>query len=161
MLFIFFFLFLPLNIQNFQRIKNMIKTDKKFLLLIFLMFPIYFITFKLHPYNYGLFFLRNILLSYFQSDIFKALFYLPIAYSILSIRVTCLLKKYYYFLYPLTLVYLIPSSFIEQRYYIIPYSLFILFKKSDNNFVEYVTVLWFFIISAIFFYLIRNRLFFL
>ena len=162
MLFIFFFLFLPMNLLNLAKIIALLKVNKKYLLLIVILFPLYFISFnKLHTYNNDFHFLRNVLLDYFKADIFRVLFYFPIVYSILSISVTVLKAKRYYSIYPLTLISLFPSSLIEQRYYIIPLSLFILFKESYNNLVEYVTVLWFIAVSLVLLYIIERRMFFI
>jgi alpha-1,2-glucosyltransferase len=132
-------------------------------LIIFAFFLIYIFTFKIdHPYNINQYFLRNKLLVYFTSSIIlKILFFIPVAYSILSISVTELYEKSFYLIYPFTILYLIPSWLIEQRYYLIPFALFILFKKEESKLVEYLSIVFYIISSALLFYGIRNELFFI
>jgi len=163
-LFLFFFLFLPLNISNFNKIMGFVKKKKKVIVLILGVF-LYILTFKSnHPYNGGhlTFFLRNKLLVYFTANTFrKVLFAIPIIYAILSIIVTKLKKKSFYLLYPFTILFLLPSWLIEQRYYIIPFVLFILFRKKQSKIVEYSTIALFVVSSAILFYGITKGLFFI
>jgi alpha-1,2-glucosyltransferase len=89
------------------------------------------------------------------------LFFLPIAFSIMSLSVTTLRNKSYYLLYPFTVLFLVPSWLIEQRYYIVPFSLFILFKNEKSRLVEYSTIAMYIVTSALLFYGIQKGLFFL
>jgi len=117
-----------------------------------------------HPYNnnWSSYYIRNKILIYFTSTVvLKTLFFIPIAYSILSISVTKLHRKSFYILYPTTLIYLFPSWLIEQRYYLIPFILFILFKKEESKFVEYLTITFYVLASAGIYLGIRNNFFFL
>ncbi len=163
MMFLFFFLFLPLNISNFQKIVQHIEKNKKIIIIIAIVFLIYMFTFvNDHPYNWSGYFIRNKILIYFTSTIvLKTLFFIPIAYSILSISVTKLHRKSFYILYPATLIYLLPSWLIEQRYYLIPFILFILFKKEESKFVEYLTITFYVLASTGIYLGIRNNFFFL
>lgn len=163
-LFCFFFLFLPLNISNFSKIIQYIVKNKKIIIIITFVFLIYIITFvNNHPYNMGGgYFLRNKALRYITSNIFlKILSFIPIAYSILSISVTKLHRKSFYLIYPITLFFLMPSWLIEPRYYLISFTLFILFKKNESKLVEYLTIIIYVIASGILFYWIRTGRFFL
>jgi len=165
MMFLFFFLFLPLNISNFQKIIQHIKKNKKFIIIIAIVFSIYMLTFvNDHPYNYYLprYFIRNRILLYFNSTfVLKTLFFIPIAYSMFSISVTKLHRKSFYILYPTTLIFLLPSWLIEQRYYLIPFTLFILFKKEESKLVECLTITFYVLASAGIYLGMRNNFFFL
>ena len=159
MLFLFFIFFLPLNIANIM------KFNRKSILIVILFFTLYIFTFtNNHPYNidWGNYILRNKILIYFSSTPFlKILFFLPIAFSIMSLSVTTLRNKSYYLLYPFTVLFLVPSWLIEQRYYIVPFSLFILFKNEKSRLVEYSTIAMYIVTSALLFYGIQKGLFFL
>jgi alpha-1,2-glucosyltransferase len=161
-LFLFFFLFLPLNISNFKKIIKLVKKNKKIMVLILGVF-LYIIAFKnSHYYNAHTYFLRNRLLVYFTANVFrKVLFAIPIIYSVLSIIVTKLKKKSFYLLYPFALVYLLPSWLIEQRYYLIPFVLFMLFRKKQSKVVEYSTIILYVVSSLYLFYGVVNWWFFL
>ena len=164
-LFLFFFLFLPLNISNFKKIISLIRKNKKIIILILGIFLICIFSFKnSHPYNSSdlTFFLRNRLLAYFTANTFrKVLFAMPIIYSVLSIIVTKLKRKSFYFIYPFALLYLLPSWLIEQRYYIIPFVLFMLFRKKQSKIVEYSTIILYVVSSLYLFYGVVNGLFFI
>ncbi len=159
MLFIFFFLFLPMNIANFQKVLKIIK-KKKTIIISLLLFVIYLITFvNNHPYNiqWGEYFLRNRILIYFTSTIYlKILFFIPILYSVLSLSVTKLQKKSHYLIYLFSLLYLIPHWLIEQRYYIIPFMLFIIFKRNNTKWIEYITIIIYILTAYILGYFIQN-----
>jgi len=163
-LFLFFFLFLPLNISNFFKIIEFSKKNKKIIVAILCLFIFYMLTFvNNHIFNTmgGDHFLRNKALIYFTSSLLlKAIFFLPIAYSILSLFVTKLKDKSFYLLYPFTALYLMPSWLIEQRYYLIPFALFILFKKEKTKLIEYSTIILYIILSIAIFYWIKNNIFF-
>ena len=164
-LFLFFFLFLPLNIKNLPKIIKLIKRNKSIIHNLLGLLIIFLFTFNLtHPYNQEIysFWLRNKILLYFSSSLFlKIIFFIPIAYSILSLAVIKLHKKSFYLIYPITILFLLPSPLIEQRYYLIPLALFILTKKKNSNLVEYSTILIYMIISTILFYGITNLKYFL
>jgi alpha-1,2-glucosyltransferase len=162
MLFLFFFLFLPWNISNFYKIIKLIKKKKKVIVLILGIF-LYILTFRnSHSYNFNLYFIRNKLLVYFTANTFrKILFAIPIIYSILSVIVTKLKKKSFYLLYPFAIIYLSPSWLIEPRYYMIPFTLFILFKEKQSKVVEYSTIILYVISSFYFLYGTANGWFFL
>lgn len=169
LLFLFFFLFLPLNLGNLPKIIRLLKSNREtFLLLTLLLidiFLLYFLTFKAdHPYNSltrGSF-LRNILLNYFvENSIRKSIFFLPMGYSILSLWVTPLVNKKYYLIYPFAFIFLSMLWLIEQRYYLIPFALFILFKKSQSFLIEFFTLIIFIILAGIIFSVILSRKYFL
>lgn len=162
-LFLFFFLFLHLNLNNLPKIIQQIKENKKIIIVMIGILIVYLFTFKnIHPYNQDYFFLRNQILLYFTSTVFlKILFFLPIAYTILSLSVTQLHEKSYYLIYPATFFYLLPSWLIEPRYYFIPFVLFMLCRKRKSKFVEYSSIIMYILISLSLFYGIFMGMFFL
>jgi alpha-1,2-glucosyltransferase len=165
LLFLFFFLLLPFNLANLPKIIEKIKQNKKIIPLLLAIFIFYFFTFQnTHPYNqpqYS-FFLRNQILLFFTSSLFlKILFLLPIAYSILSIWATKLPSKACYLIYPTAILYLLPSWLIEQRYYLIPFALFLALKEKKSNTVEYLTIIMYITLSLYLFWGIRYVEFFL
>ena len=164
-LFLFFFLFLPLNIFNFKKIIGFVKKKNWILLVILFLFIIYMKFFIVnHPYNFIApdYFLRNMMLGYFNAGLFiKSLLFLPIAYSFLSLWVTELRRKSFYLLYLFSFLFLSPSWLIEQRYYLIPLSFFILFKKEESTFLENCTIALYFTASILLFYFIGIGKYFL
>ena len=164
-LFLFFIFFLPLNISNFNKIYNLLKKKKIVIFLVILVFIIGISTFVSdHPYNqtHLVWWIRNRILSHVTSVLLlKIIFFLTVIYSILSLWVTKLNKKVYYLLYPISVLFLSLSWLIEQRFYIIPFTLFILFKEEKSKIVEYSTTAIFIGLTAYLFYGIQAYRFFL
>ena len=164
-LFLFFFLFLPLNIGNFLKIKELVKRNKWIWFIILVIFIFYLKFFIVnHPYNFinTDYFLRNNILGYFLNGIvLKSLLFLPIAYSILSLCTIRFKRREFYLLYPFAIFSLLPLWLIEQRYYLIPFSFFILFKKEESGLIEKLTIWIYLIFSFLLFYFIGSGKFFL
>ena len=164
-LFLFFFLFLPMNIGNFWKIKHFVKKNKWIWFVVLGIFFIYMKFFVVnHPYNLKAqdYFLRNLLLHKFMiGNLIKTILFFPIAYSILSLCIIRLKRKEFYLFYLFAILSLIPMGLIEQRYYLIPFSLFILFKEGDKSWIEMVTICFYVILSVVLFYLIGEVKFFL
>jgi len=161
MLFLFFFIFLPLNISNFSKVIDVLKNKK--VILISVLFYIYFlISFQnTHPYNQVDYVLNTHVLKLFTSTILlKSLFFIPVLYSILSLYVTKLHKKSYYLLYAFSFIFLLPSWLIAIRYYFVPFVFFILFKKEQSKLVEYSTIAICLVSSAILLYGVSRGWFF-
>jgi alpha-1,2-glucosyltransferase len=165
LLFLFFFLFLPMNIANFPSIVQFAQRHKWTIAGIAGLYLFYMFTFQsIHPANQIRLdlFLRNVLLMRVTSSpVLKSLFFLPVAYSLFSLAVTDLQAKLYYWLYPFTLLSLIPFSLIEPRYSFVPLSLFILVKKEHSRQVEWITVGMYGILSAVILYFTRKNIFFI
>jgi alpha-1,2-glucosyltransferase len=155
--FVVFVLFLPLHIANFRRVIDLAR-KKRTTIVVIGIFIMYMLTFQVtHPYNttWSQFFLHNRILMFFTSNLLlKVVFFLPVAYAGLSVAVTRLARGF--LLYPITLIYLVPSWLIEHRYYIIPIALFILLKKEERKEVEYSTIAMFALLSLLFVYLIGS-----
>lgn len=169
LLFLFFFLFLPLNIANFSKIIGLVNNKIQFILLFLIeinILLVYILTFKVsHPSNNipdDNFFMRNIFLSYMTGGIInKIVSFFPIGYSILSLFVTPLIDKKYCLIYPFTFLFLGMLWLVEPRYYLIPFTFFLLFKKSQSFLVEYSTLAIYIFFAEIIFFLILSKKFFL
>ncbi len=176
-LILFFFLFLPYHVQELKKSIAQL-ADQRTLIALSFLFIFYMFAFQAsHPWNqahltfnpadpallqrlYPL--LRNNMLAFIHSSILlKALFFIPVAFSILFLERNGRALVPHRLLYFFTLVYLVPMWLIEPRYYIIPVVLFILFKKENSRFVESVQVLYFVIITLILMRGIRNAIFFI
>jgi len=164
MLFLMFFFFLPLHIANVKEALKKIR-DWKWLVFIVVFFGFFMLTFiNNHPYNigWGDYFLRNMILIFFsQTVLLKSLFFIPVLGTVLSLSVTKLANKKYYLLYPLTLLFLLPSWLIEERYYLIPIVLFVLFKRERNDWTDYATVVLNAIMTFVIFYVVSHGIIFL
>lgn len=139
----------------------MVKTNGWVIISIFAFFTFYLLTFnQLSPHNLKgkerliiNYFLRNEISITFTSSIWlKILFFIPVAYSLLSIAITPLYKKSYYLLYPFTVFSFIPIWQISPRYSITPLILFILFKETNSKLIEYSTTAIWVVLSIFLFY---------
>lgn len=99
------------------------------------LFLLYLATFtNTHPYNlqWSHYILRNaILISATRDLAHKTLFFIPVSIAVAALCSTPLHPPVrYLLLYPATVLFLLPSWLVEQRYYIIPYTLFIVLAPS-------------------------------
>lgn len=144
-LLLFFILFLPYNISRFPKIITLFKKTPALLLFLPSIFAIYMLTFEVsHPYNQlrGYFF-RNEILAFITSNIYmKVAAFLPMLYAALAIMTTRFHHKKYQWIWVMSILYLLLSWQIEQRYYLIPISLFILLKKDSSPEVDYTGIAW-------------------
>ncbi len=76
-----------------------------------------------------------------RTKFWRFLFYVACAATILSLAVTPLRDKACYLLYPASIVFLAPSWLIHGRYYIIPFTLFLLLRKGHAVWAEVATLL--------------------
>jgi alpha-1,2-glucosyltransferase len=155
---IFFFLLvmgvvlLPLHLRNLPKILTLISKNYWILLGLIILGAIFLKTFKItHPHNFpSEYFLRNWFLYYLDGHFrLKLLAYCLIALALLSLVVTQLRQKSDYWLYPLAFLALLPVSLIEQRYYIVPFCLFMLFRKPYSGRFEMILLSWF-LLSSVF-----------
>jgi alpha-1,2-glucosyltransferase len=164
-LFLFFFLLAPLHISNFRKIVLLINKHKLIIAGIALFYLLFILSFSNdHPFNtqWGNYFLRNAVLIFLNSSwLYKTVFFVFVMFSILSLCVTELKRKNFYLYYLFTFLFLIPSWLIEQRYYIIPFTLFLLFKKEDKKWVEISTLVLLVAVSGLFYLVIRSNKYFL
>lgn len=165
LLFCFFLFFFPIHIANIPKIIRLLKKSKWTLILSICFVIIYQLTFNNdHPYNNISpdYFIRNYILMHFTaSPLMKAIFLIPILFAFWSLIVTKLSRKLWYLFYFFTFLFLLPSWLIEQRYYIIPFTLFILFRDGQSLLTERVTVIYNIILLFILIPMITNSSHFL
>lgn len=153
MLFLIFFLFLPVFLNSLTRIVEFLKQNRIVVLAIFITYFIFMKTFSNpHPFNQSTYFLRNRILIFFtKSDIYMSFFFIFVVVSILTVFV----NHYHFKIGPLififSLISLVPLTLVEQRYYLIPLSLWLLFRKKVNPAVELTVLLLFIVYSLIIF----------
>ncbi len=147
LLFWLFVLFLPLHLNNFFKIKSYLKNGKWPIILSLALLFLYIFTFKNnHPYNNigAHYFIRNFILVRFSSSVvWKSLFFIPLIYTFWSLIVTPFNRYSFLLLYIFTVLFLAPSWLIEQRYYIIPITLFMLFRQEQEKKVEQITSIYY------------------
>ena len=165
LLFLFAYLFLPLNLANIPKFIGLIG-EKRWVVPAGLgAYLIYLLTFQsTHPYNHSHpdYFLRNqLLINVTDTVSLKSAFFLPVAWSLLSLRVTRLREKGFYWLYPFTVLSFLPIWLIEPRYAFVPLSLFLLFKEEGSSKVEGVTLALYVITSILLLPPLRGELFFI
>jgi alpha-1,2-glucosyltransferase len=165
LLFLFAFLFLPLNLSNLPAIFRLIRERKWILPMLLVIFMIYLLSFtSTHPYNKSFpdYYLRNGLLIWATSGLLpKSLFFLPIAFSLLSLSVVPLRQRRFYWLYPFTVFSLLPFWLIEPRYAFVPLSFFLLFKEEHTAWVEWLSISLYLLLSLLLLYLVRAELMFI
>ena len=157
-LFLFFFLFLPYNLSNARKIFQFLKQYKFAGLILIQLFLIYLLFFKVnHPYNrFGRILHNWILWMMDASFLNKALTFLPIAYSVLSLCVTRFHRKSFYLIYPFSILFLMVLPVIEVRYCFISYALFLLFKEKDPEEIIDRTLAIYFVVIGCLLYLMFN-----
>lgn len=158
--------FLPQHVANFERIVSLARNHSaRFVFISTLVFLLYWFSFSVsHRYNQPdfSFFIRNHIVNHItETSVRKALYFLPIYYALLSVAVTPLYKKTYYWIYPLSAFYLSASWLIEPRYSIIPCALYLLMKKPQRAWIEWTTAIYLFSITAFVFLGTVNQQFFL
>lgn len=164
LLFLFFFIFLPLNIANFKKILVLLRKSWVWIGItgIFIVYILLYT--NNHPYNiqWGDLFIRNAILIFFSKNIFlKIIYFVPITYSILSLCTIRLQNRAQYLIYPFAIVYLGTLWLIDTRYLMIPLALFILFKKEASRSTERLTAIWMILLSLVSLFLISTGNYFL
>lgn len=128
-------------------------------------FCFYMLTFwNFHGYNHGLdsVFLRNRILSYVTlTPLLKIVGFLPICLALCSLIVTKLQRPWNVVLYSATVLYLLPSLLIEQRYYFVPLVLFILLREPEKRNVEWIQTFYQLIMTSVIFWIVASRWLFL
>ncbi len=163
LLFFFFFLFLPLHLSNLRKILAFLKQNKMMGLVLAEVFLVYLLLYKAnHPYNSMARLIHNWILWGMAGPVLtRCLYFLPIAYSILSLCVTPLRQRSFYLLYPFTILFLLPNAVIEIRYCFIPYALFLLFKEKDTERTVLFTLAIYLVGIGSILYLMKDQMFFL
>jgi len=164
-LFCFSVCFLPVCVGHLPEVVRRVRHQRVAWVLIPAFFALYLATFvNDHPYNQiGLnFFLRNQILVAADANLgSRVLFFLPVLLGALSLWVIPLRRGLLYLLLPVSLLFVMPSWLIEQRYYLVPYTLYLLCMERQRPFVERALLVYGVLLSGVFFAGIQQQLFFL
>jgi len=152
LLLVFWLILLPLHIASLGESIRWLRKSLWRMLLILALPALVMISFDVtHPYNLALpeFHLRNGVLRLLDTD-WRLLLLGSIAmtWSVLTLIVTRVRSPIGAWLYLVTAIALLPIELIEQRYYIVPIVLFLLFRKARATAVEVALLLWFLILSS-------------
>ena len=143
-------LLLPLHIANLPKIVHLLLRQPGWIPVLSILFLIFIVTFTInHPHNFRSdYFLRNWLLHHLK-DMFKYQVYafVGITWALLSLAVTPFRAQAQYWLYPITALALLPVWLIEQRYYIMPFVLFMLFRIPGPCWLEISLLAWSILLS--------------
>jgi len=143
---------LPVQIARLPDIGRLIKARPWIALLPLFMLAIYWWCFAVtHHHNFGLpeYHLRNRLLLWMdQNPVIQLLAFIPMAWAGLTLIVIKLRSPIYYWLFPLTAIAVLPVELIEQRYYIVPFVLWMLFRRTEQPVTEWLLLTWFCLLSA-------------
>lgn len=104
-----------------------------------------------HHHNFGApeFHLRNRILLWIDAEPWHALILCPLAiWACLSLATVSMKKVGHYWLYPITIGVLAITELVEQRYYIVPVVLFLLFREPIGVNTERLLLAWFALISS-------------
>jgi alpha-1,2-glucosyltransferase len=160
LLFLFLPLFLPFFLANSARIGRLVWRRKWMLAALLLLFGVFLLTYhNTHPYNNVRpdYYVRNaLLMKADQSFIWKLALFIPVALSLLSLGVTRLEQKSFYWLYPFALLSLLPFWLVEPRYYFVPYSLFILMQERRQGRLEWLAAGYNLVLALLLLYLTRR-----
>ncbi len=158
-MFLSFFFFLPLWWGYRREIAKRLRSWWPWLSLAVL-FPLFWLGFvNDHPHNTERadFFLRNAILIYFSSTALrKLLFFLPVALACLCVA-SVPMKRPWWLLFPFTMLFLLPEWLVEQRYYLVPLSLFLLAREQSSPWSERLQTALFFIASVGLFVMVERK----
>lgn len=163
-LFLVFFFFLPLHLKNARQISQLLVRPVTILTLAGLLL-FFLVTFRTeHPYNQPAlrWWLHNALLASLTSSVWaKLAMFGAMAVALLSLRVTPLRESSHYLVYPFAVISLLPAWQIEQRYYIAPLVLFLLFRVQTSPSLEWLLIAYLAAFTGILFLGIANGAYFL
>jgi alpha-1,2-glucosyltransferase len=109
-----------------------------------------------HPYNYIHGFLRNEILMWVNpSSLHRLVFFVPVALAALGLFATPLCQPRW-LLYGASLLVLLPEWLVEQRYYLVAMTLFLLLRAPGSPRVERVQMAYGLGLSGILFYLVTH-----
>jgi alpha-1,2-glucosyltransferase len=163
-LFLTFFLLLPLHVANARRIAEVARRPATILALVGLL-VLFLATFRTdHPYNQPelRWWLHNALLTFLASSAWtKLAMFAPMALALLSLCVTLLREPTHYLLYPFAVLSLLLAWQIEQRYYLAPLTLFLLFRVQRSLLFEWSLIAYLVTFTGILFLGISSGAYFL
>ncbi|MDD4319099.1 MAG: hypothetical protein PHW10_02125 [Candidatus Peribacteraceae bacterium] len=165
LLFLLFFFFLPLHLFRMKEAAARLRTSRMLMPLLVVAFVVYMFTFvNTHGYNQDLYsvFLRNRILVYFNlSLLLKTAFFLPVGFALLSLAASPRKRTEFLLLLPLTVLYLLPSWLIEQRYYFVPFVFFLLFRAGLSRRQEWAQAAYSVLFTGVIYYIVATRYLFL
>lgn len=144
-------LFWPILIKKLFEWKKIFRNNFFWIALIsasLISLSLFFYPPELHKYNDSPRFIRNIFLTFVYAGhlkLYTALVFLG-TLSLISISFH---KLRHYLIYPFTVLCLLPSWLIEQRYTIIPFLFILLFRKEEGPKTERFMQLYFLMLSAL------------
>jgi alpha-1,2-glucosyltransferase len=153
MLLVVWFVLLPVHVFRLKAIAGLCRAKPWIILILLAVFAIYMFSFQItHHYNFGLpeFHLRNRVLGWLNDSLaWRAMAFIGMAWALLSIMTIRLTHPAGYWLYPVTILALLPLELIEQRYYIVPFVFWMLLREPERSFAEWLTLAWFAVISTL------------
>jgi len=139
-------LFLPVIFIKINQIIKIILKKKNLWIILPVLFLVYWYFFKADNFfnsQHYIFHLRNKLIwLILESNWNKTLFFIPIALGFLFLLIEKFINQKYYPLYLFSLFYLSTLWLIEPRYYIIPLTFFVIFRKIDNIKIEWAQTIY-------------------
>ena len=144
---------------------DLVRHQRQMWLVLLGSFLLYILTFApTHPYNQAqpLYFLRNWVLMCCSATLTgKLLCFLPVAGALLLFAVVPLRERAFGLLYPTTVLFFLPMWLIEQRYTLIPFTLFLALREQRARAAEASMVLVYVVTALVFMSGILARRFFL
>jgi alpha-1,2-glucosyltransferase len=157
--------FLPSIVAHRRDLALHLRDHRYSILVLAALFGIYLLGYKTdHIYNNFApdFFLRNfILMRISASPTIKVLAFVPMALAALDMLANRCRRRELAIVYLFTVLALVPAWLVEQRYYMIPFALLLLFRRDEGRLVEVLTSVYYVATSMIFIYGIQNNYFFL
>lgn len=156
---VFTILFFPYVLSTLPTIfRHILRTEWVIPALVAL-FVIYMIfAWNSHGYNQDInsYFLRNRILAHTTSNPWTQMFgFIAVSLGLASFMVTRMQKPWIYLL-GASILCLLPSWLIEQRYYIIPYALFLLFRAPNTSRTEVSLAIYEAILTGILFWIVLS-----
>jgi alpha-1,2-glucosyltransferase len=140
---------LPLHLANSRRIFTLLCDRPIWIFIGACGLPLFVLTFWAdHGYNNFGGFIHNEVVFWLRASLTnKVLAYLAIVWCFYSLLVTELANRRFYWLYPLSILAVLPHSLIEQRYFMIPIVLFLALRKRTSDKLDHLTMSVFIIAS--------------
>ena len=165
MLFVYSLLLLPIIIERSKENIRFALAHQHVALLLALLLAVYLFTFQnSHPYNHinPNYFIRNWFLVTFTAGLpLKMLFFIPIVLAVLDLARAMTERPALILIVLASVLTLLPSWLIEQRYYITSFMLILLFRPSCSQRTEQIMSLMCALLSVLLIYGIQQNLFFI
>jgi alpha-1,2-glucosyltransferase len=150
-LFLFFPMLLPLCMHRSSEVVPFLSTHFSWLLGLSAAFVYFLVAFRAdHPYNqldYSGFLHNQLIQAFTASAVRRVAFFAAVASSTLTLAQVRLQRPAFTLLYPAAVLYLLPFWMIEQRYYLAPFTLFLLLRRDEPAWLEWVLTVWLALLS--------------